>query len=167
MQLHVRRAELVPGCAPAPAVCGSHSRPAHCGQVRARRRARPRRPRLPLRLHLLPLRIPDRVRRRHHALGSARRYPLHPLLIPSMFFNLLSVTFGTLHYDPYFHSQYQVFLIFRIGINIFLDGFVPTENLRFRETALVFKLAESAQAEVVKRTFKREYPALSKKLGFR
>ena len=30
------------------------------------------------------------------------------------------------------------------GINIFLDGFVPTENLRFRETSLVFKVAETA-----------------------
>jgi ATP-binding cassette subfamily E protein 1 len=32
----------------------------------------------------------------------------------------------------------------REGINIFLDGFVPSENLRFRETSLTFKLAESA-----------------------
>ena len=30
------------------------------------------------------------------------------------------------------------------GINIFLDGYVPTENLRFRETSLVFKVAETA-----------------------
>ena len=30
------------------------------------------------------------------------------------------------------------------GINIFLDGFVPTENLRFRDTSLVFKVAETA-----------------------
>lgn len=28
----------------------------------------------------------------------------------------------------------------REGINIFLDGVVPTENLRFRETPLVFKV---------------------------
>lgn len=31
-----------------------------------------------------------------------------------------------------------------VGINIFLDGYVPTENLRFRETSLVFKVAETA-----------------------
>ena len=31
-----------------------------------------------------------------------------------------------------------------LGINIFLDGFVPTENLRFRESSLVFKVAETA-----------------------
>ena len=28
----------------------------------------------------------------------------------------------------------------REGINIFLDGFVPTENLRFREVGLSFKV---------------------------
>lgn len=32
----------------------------------------------------------------------------------------------------------------REGINIFLDGYIPAENLRFRETSLVFKVAESA-----------------------
>lgn len=31
----------------------------------------------------------------------------------------------------------------RDGINIFLAGFVPTENLRFREEALTFKVRES------------------------
>lgn len=34
--------------------------------------------------------------------------------------------------------------VFVTGINIFLDGFVPTENLRFRESSLVFKVAETA-----------------------
>ena len=32
----------------------------------------------------------------------------------------------------------------REGINIFLAGFVPTENLRFREEALTFKVREPA-----------------------
>ena len=39
----------------------------------------------------------------------------------------------------------------REGINIFLDGFVPTENLRFREDALIFKVSENANEEDVKR----------------
>jgi len=39
----------------------------------------------------------------------------------------------------------------REGINIFLDGFVPTENLRFREDALVFKVSENASEEDIKR----------------
>ncbi|XP_033216946.1 ATP-binding cassette sub-family E member 1 [Belonocnema kinseyi] len=50
----------------------------------------------------------------------------------------------------------------REGINIFLDGFVPTENLRFREESLVFKVAESATEEEVKRMNHYEYPAMSK-----
>lgn len=32
----------------------------------------------------------------------------------------------------------------REGINIFLDGMVPTENLRFRDESLTFRLAETA-----------------------
>lgn len=51
------------------------------------------------------------------------------------------------------------------GINIFLDGFVPTENLRFREESLVFKVAESASEEEVKRMNRYEYPDMKKALG--
>ncbi|KAK0087743.1 hypothetical protein PV325_000214 [Microctonus aethiopoides] len=53
----------------------------------------------------------------------------------------------------------------REGINIFLDGFVPTENLRFREESLVFKVAESATEEEVKRMNHYEYPAMKKTMG--
>ena len=51
------------------------------------------------------------------------------------------------------------------GINIFLDGFVPTENLRFREASLTFKVAETALEEEIKRMCRYEYPAMYKKLG--
>ena len=51
------------------------------------------------------------------------------------------------------------------GINIFLDGFVPTENLRFREESLIFKVAESASEEEVKRMTHYEYPSMTKTLG--
>ncbi|KAL1131591.1 hypothetical protein AAG570_011205 [Ranatra chinensis] len=53
----------------------------------------------------------------------------------------------------------------REGINIFLDGFVPTENLRFRDESLVFKVAESATEEEVKRMHHYEYPAMTKTIG--
>jgi len=53
----------------------------------------------------------------------------------------------------------------REGINIFLDGFVPTENLRFRDESLVFKVAESATEEEVKRMNHYEYPKMSKTMG--
>jgi len=53
----------------------------------------------------------------------------------------------------------------REGINIFLDGFVPTENLRFREESLVFKVSENASEEDVKRMNSYKYPTMSKTLG--
>ncbi|KAG2466249.1 ABCE1 protein, partial [Polypterus senegalus] len=53
----------------------------------------------------------------------------------------------------------------REGINIFLDGYVPTENLRFRETSLVFKVAETANEEEVKKMCRYQYPRMKKQLG--
>ena len=52
----------------------------------------------------------------------------------------------------------------REGINIFLDGFVPTENLRFRTTSLTFKVAENAGEEIVHAAH-YQYPAMQKTLG--
>lgn len=53
----------------------------------------------------------------------------------------------------------------REGINIFLDGFVPTENLRFRDTSLVFKVAETAdKEEEVRKMRKYKYPKMEKQL---
>lgn len=53
----------------------------------------------------------------------------------------------------------------REGINIFLDGFVPTENLRFRESSLVFKVAETAdKEEEIKRMRRYRYPSMQKQL---
>ena len=51
------------------------------------------------------------------------------------------------------------------GINIFLDGFVPTENLRFRDTSLIFKVAETADLEELKRLRRYHFPAMLKRLG--
>ncbi|XP_076848861.1 ATP-binding cassette sub-family E member 1 [Brachyhypopomus gauderio] len=53
----------------------------------------------------------------------------------------------------------------REGINIFLDGYVPTENLRFRETSLVFKVAETAAEEEVKKMCRYQYPDMKKSMG--
>jgi len=54
----------------------------------------------------------------------------------------------------------------REGINIFLDGFVPTENLRFREVSLTFKVSEELpEADASDRLNKQPYPELKKKLG--
>ena len=53
----------------------------------------------------------------------------------------------------------------REGINAFLDGFIPTENLRFREEALTFKVSEQASEEEVKRMSRTGYPTMSKSMG--
>lgn len=52
----------------------------------------------------------------------------------------------------------------REGINIFLAGFVPTENLRFREESLTFKVAENAGEgdDDVKKFARYTYPVMSK-----
>uniref|UniRef100_A0A336LKI3 CSON009738 protein n=1 Tax=Culicoides sonorensis TaxID=179676 RepID=A0A336LKI3_CULSO len=53
----------------------------------------------------------------------------------------------------------------REGINIFLDGYVPTENMRFRTESLTFKVSESASEEEIKRTAHYVYPSMTKRLG--
>lgn len=54
----------------------------------------------------------------------------------------------------------------REGINIFLAGFIPTENLRFRDDALSFKVAESAEEDLAaKKSTAVDYPAMNKTLG--
>ncbi|XP_055844131.1 protein Pixie [Episyrphus balteatus] len=53
----------------------------------------------------------------------------------------------------------------REGINIFLDGFVPTENMRFRTESLTFKVSESATEEEIKRMNHYIYPKMTKTLG--
>lgn len=53
----------------------------------------------------------------------------------------------------------------REGINVFLDGFVPTENLRFREESLTFKVSETLSEEEIKRMCRFKYPQMTKKMG--
>ncbi|KAJ1678458.1 Fe-S cluster-binding ribosome biosynthesis protein [Spiromyces aspiralis] len=54
----------------------------------------------------------------------------------------------------------------REGINVFLDGMIPTENMRFREESLSFRLMETAEdEEVIKQLRHYEFPAMTKTLG--
>lgn len=55
----------------------------------------------------------------------------------------------------------------REGINIFLAGFVPTENLRFRDESLTFKVAETPQesAEEIETYARYRYPTMTKTQG--
>ncbi|KAJ6928207.1 ABC transporter E family member 2 [Populus alba x Populus x berolinensis] len=55
----------------------------------------------------------------------------------------------------------------REGINIFLSGFVPTENLRFRDEFLTFTVAETPQenAEEIQTYARYKYPTIGKTQG--
>ncbi|ELU43278.1 RNase L inhibitor [Rhizoctonia solani AG-1 IA] len=53
----------------------------------------------------------------------------------------------------------------REGINIFLDGFIPTENLRFREESLSFKMVENAEELLLEKSRHYSYPSMNKTLG--
>ena len=52
-----------------------------------------------------------------------------------------------------------------LGINIFLDGMIPTENLRFREESLTFKISETADELQAPKTRRYSYPKMTKTLG--
>lgn len=53
----------------------------------------------------------------------------------------------------------------REGINIFLDGMIPTENLRFREESLTFRIADAGDDYMVDKARAFDYPKMSKTLG--
>ncbi|KAI8895075.1 P-loop containing nucleoside triphosphate hydrolase protein [Globomyces pollinis-pini] len=53
----------------------------------------------------------------------------------------------------------------REGINVFLDGKIPTENLRFRDESLTFRLAETADDHVNDKNRQYEYPSMKKTQG--
>ena len=53
----------------------------------------------------------------------------------------------------------------REGINIFLDGKIPTENLRFREESLTFKIAEAVEDYVQEKSRRYTYPTMTKTQG--
>ena len=60
----------------------------------------------------------------------------------------------------------------REGINVFLAGFVPTENLRFRDESLTFKVSERAdespladESDAAKKHRQYAYPTMTKTLG--
>lgn len=54
----------------------------------------------------------------------------------------------------------------RDGINILLDGFVPTENVRFRQDSISFKmLTQVEEVQVSKKKYDIQYPAIDKTLG--
>ena len=53
----------------------------------------------------------------------------------------------------------------REGINIFLDGNIPTENLRFREESLQFRIGEAGEEFMVDHDHDYTYPKMTRTQG--
>lgn len=53
----------------------------------------------------------------------------------------------------------------REGINIFLDGNIPTENMRFREESLQFRIGDTTEDFLIKKDRAYSYPSMEKTLG--
>lgn len=53
----------------------------------------------------------------------------------------------------------------RDGINIFLDGHIRSENLRFRQESLTFRIAEQAEDIAIAKDRNYKYPYMTKTLG--
>ncbi|GLD99698.1 hypothetical protein PINS_up008424 [Pythium insidiosum] len=87
----------------------------------------------------------------------------HDLSVLDYLSDFICVLYGT----PSAYGVVTMPFSVREGINIFLAGFVPTENLRFREEELTFKVAQTADEftandGVAANTF--QYPAMTKTL---
>ncbi|KAL3912394.1 MAG: hypothetical protein SGILL_006902, partial [Bacillariaceae sp.] len=75
-----------------------------------------------------------------------RRYVMvveHDLAVLDYLSDYVCVLYGT----PGAYGVVTMPFSVRQGINAFLAGFIPTENLRFREASLTFKVSERAEAD--------------------
>jgi ATP-binding cassette subfamily E protein 1 len=86
----------------------------------------------------------------------------HDLSVLDYLSDFICVLYGT----PGVYGVVTLPFSVREGINIFLAGFVPTENLRFRDESLTFKVAENVESEKEKKQHNRyKYPDMTKTLG--
>merc|ERR1712232_1167966 len=93
-----------------------------------------------------------------------RRYILvveHDLAVLDYLSDYVCVLYGT----PGAYGVVTMPFSVRVGINAFLAGFIPTENLRFRHDALTFKVSERADSgDGVRQDVMQSYtyPAMTK-----
>lgn len=85
----------------------------------------------------------------------------HDLSILDYLSDFICVLYGM----PSFYGVVTLPFSVREGINIFLDGHIPTENLRFRNESLKFKIAEASDQEIGERLRNYSYPDMTKKQG--
>ena len=82
----------------------------------------------------------------------------HDLAVLDYLSDYICVLYGT----PGAYGVVTMPFSVREGINVFLAGFVPTENLRFREDSLTFKVATAVEEVMAKPTSNYKYPAMHK-----
>jgi ATP-binding cassette subfamily E protein 1 len=83
----------------------------------------------------------------------------HDLSVLDYLSDFICVLYG----DPGAYGVVTMPFSVRDGINIFLAGFVPTENLRFREVSLNFKVSENIDRDIKKQD-RTAYPMMVKVL---
>jgi ATP-binding cassette, sub-family E, member 1 len=81
----------------------------------------------------------------------------HDLAVLDYLSDYICVLYGT----PGAYGVVTMPFSVREGINAFLAGFIPTENLRFRDEELSFKVATGVEEEMARPTARYKYPALS------
>lgn len=85
----------------------------------------------------------------------------HDLSILDYLSDFVCVLYGM----PSYYGVVTLPFSVREGINIFLEGHVPTENLRFRNESLKFKIAEASDQEIGERLRNYSYPKMTKTQG--
>ena len=84
----------------------------------------------------------------------------HDLAVLDYLSDFICVLYGT----PGAYGVVTMPFSVREGINVFLAGFIPTENMRFRDEGLSFKVATGFEEEAAKPTARYVYPDMAKKL---
>ncbi|KAJ1723645.1 Fe-S cluster-binding ribosome biosynthesis protein [Coemansia erecta] len=84
----------------------------------------------------------------------------HDLSVLDYLSDFICVLYGTPSVYGVVTMPYSV----REGINIFLDGYIPTENMRIREEMLSFRITEQLTDEEIKRHQNYSYPTMKKTL---
>ncbi len=82
----------------------------------------------------------------------------HDLTVLDYLSDFIEVLYG----EPAAYGIVAGVLSTKVGINVFLDGYLPNENVRFRDTAFRFDASTSTDEFVVTENI-IEYPALQKK----
>ena len=86
-----------------------------------------------------------RTHARTHAHTHARTHARTHTHTPTQVLDYLSDFICVLYGKPGGYGVVTMPFSVREGINIFLAGFIPTENLRFREIELSFKISENPE----------------------